>query len=95
MSQPLARDTPPHHVDLDGVLRIGGIRVTLNTVVAAFGGSFTLEEIARQDPSLTPTLVYTAITYFLPYFRAVEALAARRKQPANISLPSCTPLRNL
>lgn len=38
--------------DADGVVRVAGTRVTLDTVVAAFEEGATAEEIAQQYPSL-------------------------------------------
>jgi hypothetical protein len=38
----------PIHTDADGVVRIAGTRVTLDTIVAAFDAGATAEEIAQQ-----------------------------------------------
>ena len=40
----------PLEADLDGVVRISGTRVTLDTVVAAFKDGATAEEIVFQYP---------------------------------------------
>ena len=39
----------PIHTDADGVVRVAGTRVTLDTIVAAFDAGATAEEIAQQD----------------------------------------------
>jgi Protein of unknown function (DUF433) len=41
----------PVATDVDGVVRVGGTRVTLDTIVAAFHDGATPEEIAQQYPS--------------------------------------------
>lgn len=51
--------------DADGVARIGGTRVTLDSVVYAFQQGATAEEIAQQYPALKLADVYGAITYYL------------------------------
>jgi hypothetical protein len=43
----------PLEADADGVVRVGGTRVTLDTVVAAFKDGATAEEIVYQYPSLS------------------------------------------
>ena len=49
----------PVAVDADGVARVGGTRVTLDTLVAAFEQGATAEEIAQQYPSLGLADVYS------------------------------------
>ncbi len=42
----------PLQTDTNGVVRVGGTRVTLDTVVYAFEEGTTAEEIVQQYPSL-------------------------------------------
>ena len=49
----------------DGVARVGGTRVTLDTVVRAFTRGATAEEITQQYPSLSLPDVYVIISYYL------------------------------
>ena len=44
-------ETIPLEVNPDGVIRISGTRVTLNTLIAAFSEGATAEEIAHNSPS--------------------------------------------
>ena len=37
----------PIHTDADGIVRVAGTRVTLDTIVAAFDAGATAEEIAQ------------------------------------------------
>jgi uncharacterized protein (DUF433 family) len=51
----------PLQTDADGVIRIGGTRVTLDTLAAAFDAGATAEEIVQQYPSLALADVYSVI----------------------------------
>jgi len=75
----------PVQTDADGVVRVGGTRVTLDTVVAAFEMGATAEEIAQQYPSLALADVYAVIVYFLRHRTEVDAyLAVRQVQASQI-----------
>jgi uncharacterized protein (DUF433 family) len=75
-------DPIPLQMDADGVVRVGGTRVTLDTVVAAFADGATAEEIVQQYPSLTLADVYTVLGYYLRRRAEVEAYLQRREQQA-------------
>ena len=64
----------------DGVMRVGGTRVTLDTILAAFSEGATAEEIAQQYPSVSLADVYQVIAYSLRHASEVEAYLARRRQ---------------
>ena len=51
----------PLQTDADGVIRVGGTRVTLETVVEAFQQGATAEEIVQQYPSLALAEVYAVL----------------------------------
>ena len=70
----------PLETDADGVVRVGGTRVTLDTVVAAFREGATAEEIVYQYPSLNLADVYSVIGYYLQRRADVEAYLRRRQQ---------------
>ena len=64
----------------DGVARVSGTRVTLDTIVRAFLRGATAEEIAQQYPSVSLSDVYATISYYLQNRAGVEKyLEARRK----------------
>jgi uncharacterized protein (DUF433 family) len=63
----------PIAIKEDGVARIAGTRVTLDTVVGAFNDGASAEEIAQQYPSLELSDVYAVITYYLREKAAVDA----------------------
>ncbi len=80
---------PPERVpistDADGVIRVGGTRVTLDTLVAAFDFGATAEEITHQYPSIALADVYSVIAYYLRHQSDVRAyLAERQKQATQV-----------
>jgi len=72
----------PLKVDKAGVARVGGTRVTLDTVVRAFLRGATAEEIAQQYPSLSLSDVYATISYYLQNREDVEEYLAKRRKHA-------------
>jgi uncharacterized protein (DUF433 family) len=85
MSLGLAAEPMPFSTDADGVVRIAGTRVTLDTLVAAFGDGSTAEAIVEQYPSLTLGDVYIALGYCLRHKEEVDAyLRARRQQALHV-----------
>ena len=73
------------HTDADGVVRVGGTRVTLDTIVAAFDAGATAEEIAQQYSSIALADVYSVITYYLRRKTEVAAyLHGRQEQAAAV-----------
>lgn len=70
----------PIQTDADGVIRVGGTRVTLDTVVASFDSGATAEEIVQQYPALTLADVYSVIAYYLRHQSDVPAYLAKRQR---------------
>lgn len=70
----------PLRIDSDGVVRVGGTRVTLDTLVAAFHDGATAEEMVQQYPSLQLADVYAVIGYYLRHQPEVEAYLQERQQ---------------
>lgn len=76
-------ETPiPLKTDVDGVVRVGNSRVTLDTVIAAFTDGATAEEIAAQYPTLSLADVYAVIGYYLQQRADVDAYLSQRRQLA-------------
>jgi len=73
----------PIETDADGVIRVGGTRVTLDTLVAAFEAGATAEEIAQQYPSVALADVYSVIAYYLRHQSGVQAYLAGRREQAD------------
>ena len=66
----------------EGVIRVGGTRVTLDSVMAAFKQGATAEDITQRYPSLQLADVYAAIAYYLNHEAEVEAYLQKRQQVA-------------
>ena len=66
----------------DGVVRVIGSRVTLDTIVAAFQTGATAEEIVQQYPSLQLADVYAVIAYYLRQRPEVETYLRERHRLA-------------
>jgi uncharacterized protein (DUF433 family) len=77
----------PQHVplstDTDGVIRLSGTRVTLDTVIDAFEDGASAEEIALRYPALSLPDIYAAITYYLKNRAAVESYLSERRESAS------------
>lgn len=72
----------PLHTDADGVIRVGGTRVTLETVVSAFDAGATPEEVCEDFPTLRLADVYAVVTYVLRHRPEVDRYLARRDEEA-------------
>ena len=67
-------------VDREGVLRVAGTRVSLDSVVVAFQEGLSPEGIRQQYPALTLEAVYGAVTYYLAHRKDVEDYLRRQEQ---------------
>src|SRR2546430_338649 len=61
-----------------GVLRVGGTRVMLDSVLAAFQQGHSPETIRQQYPALSLEAVYGSITYYLAHLEEVNAYLTRQ-----------------
>lgn len=87
MLQTAASEPIPLTTATNGVVRVAGTRVTLETVVDVFNTGATPEEIAQDFPVLRLDDVYAVITYYLRHREEVEAyLASRRVSAQEIRL---------
>ncbi len=69
----------------DGVIRVGGTRVPLETIVQVFNSGATPEEVVQDFPVLRLDDVYAVITYCLRHRDEVEAyLQTRRVQAEEV-----------
>ena len=73
----------PLRLEPDGTVRVGGTRVLLDTVVAAFREGASPEQIAEQYPDLALADIYSAISYCLRNRTAVDAYILGRRQEAD------------
>jgi uncharacterized protein (DUF433 family) len=83
MSLFILNEPIPLQTDADGVVRVGGTRVTLDTIIEAFEEGATAEEIVHQYPSLHLADVYAVIGYYLRRRPEIETYLRQRQQQAN------------
>jgi uncharacterized protein (DUF433 family) len=82
MPEALNTEPLPLETDPQGIIRVRGTRVTLDTVWYAFNEGATAEEIVQQYPSLSLADVYQVIGYCLRHPSALEAYLAQRSRSA-------------
>ena len=75
----LMAEKPPILKDEDGMFRVGGTRVRLDTVIGAFQNGCTPEEILFKYPSLNLTDIYAVITYYLQHSKEVDEYLTERR----------------
>jgi uncharacterized protein (DUF433 family) len=69
-------------MDENGAIRVGGTRVTLDSLAAAFSDGASAEEIVHRYPSLRLADVYQVIGYLLRHPAEVEAYLDKRRKAA-------------
>ena len=69
----------PLQADADNIVRVGGTRITLETVVSAFRQGATAEQIALDYPVLELADVYAVIQYYLRQREQVDEYLAERR----------------
>lgn len=72
MSLTIDVEQVPLQADEDGVVRVGGTRVTLDTIVIAYLQGAAAEEIAQQYPSVRLYDIYATIAYYLRHRDEVD-----------------------
>jgi uncharacterized protein (DUF433 family) len=79
----LSAEPAPIRTDDDGVARVGGTRVRLDTVITAFNNGCGAEEIVLKYPSLDLKDVYSVIAYYLWHRRDIDTYLLQRQQAAD------------
>ncbi len=74
----------PIAADEDGVLRVGGTRVTLDVIVSAFEHGATPEEIAQDFSSLQLADVYAVLSYYLQHSERIAGYLSERRDEAEM-----------
>jgi uncharacterized protein (DUF433 family) len=78
MPEPMNSEALPLETGSDGVIRVRGTRVTLDTMWSAFHEGATAEEIVQQYPSLSLADAYQAIGYCLRHPALVAGYLSKR-----------------
>ena len=82
MTIPTQADPVPIQADVDGVMRIAGTRVALETLVGAFDAGATAEEIAVRFDVLSLADIYAVIGFCLRHPADVASYMAEREHAA-------------
>lgn len=82
MTIAILAESPPLTVNPDGVVKVRGTRVTLDTVTFVFKQGATAEEIVHRYPSLKLGDVYASIAFYLNHQEDVEDYLKQRQQQA-------------
>ncbi|MBI5669498.1 MAG: DUF433 domain-containing protein [Chloroflexi bacterium] len=75
-------ETVPIALSAEGVIRVGGTRVTLDTIVHAFNRGMSAEEIVIAYPAVSLADVYDVIAYYLRHQDEVAAYIREREKRA-------------
>lgn len=75
----------PLKEDAGGVIRVGGTRVTLDSVIAAYHMGSAPEQILEQYPVLQLADIYAVISYYLRHRDEVDAYIAQNRQEAELA----------
>ena len=75
----LEPDPVPLDIDEDGVARVGGTRVTLDTVIGSFERGASAEEVALRYSALRLADVYSVIGYYLHHKAEIDAYLNRER----------------
>ena len=75
-------DPVPLHTDEDGVVRVRGSRVPLDSIVLEFKSGATPEQIAQDYPTVSLADTYAVVTYYLRHTEEVDGYLASREQDA-------------
>ena len=79
MTLVIETDLTPLAVDADGIVRVDGTRVTLDSVMEAFDDGATPDEIAARYPALSIADIYSVIAYYLRHQDQVRAYLERER----------------
>lgn len=69
----------PITLNTEGVYRVSGTRVTLDTIVSAFRTGATAEEIAQRYPVIPLEDVYAVIAWYLQHQQTADEYLANRR----------------
>lgn len=83
MPATLIAEPLPLHEDPPGTIRVGGTRVTLDSVVYAYESGETPEEIVENFPVLSLAHVYGALSYYHQHRDEVRRYLEEREREAD------------
>jgi uncharacterized protein (DUF433 family) len=80
MSLVIQTERVPLEEDANGIIRVGGTRVTLDTIVTAYQQGEPPESIADQYPSVSLPDIFAVISYYLRHRTEVDRYLAQQRQ---------------
>lgn len=83
----------PLRTDRHGTIRVGGTRVTLDSVIGAYKRGDSPEEIAEGFPGLALADIYAVIAYYLAHRDEAEAYFAEGRAEGEEALGKLEKLR--
>lgn len=82
MNLTIAVEQVPLAADTDGVIRVAGTRLPLDTIIFAFHQGATAEEIVQRFPVVELADVYAVIGYYLRHRAELDAYLQARREKA-------------
>lgn len=79
MSLPERIEPPPLQTGPDGIVRVRGTRVMLDSILHAYRRGDTPEEIGEGFPTVSLADIYAVIAYYLRYRDEVDAYLAEQE----------------
>ena len=79
MSLSLTAEAVPLSTDAEGVFRVSGTRVTLDSIIRAYQDGSSADAIAEQYPSIPLADVHAVLSYYLKHRESVEAYLHNRR----------------
>jgi len=83
MSLTIHAEPIPLRVDADGIVRVGGTRLTLEVILAHYQEGASAEAIAERFPVLTPADVHSALAYYLRHRDEVDHYLSEQARQAD------------
>lgn len=83
MGMEIVADPVPMAMDKNGIVRIAGTRVTLDTIVGAYNRGDTPEEIFEGFPTISMADIHAVIAYYLHHQEDVDSYLAENDRRAD------------
>lgn len=79
MSLSLAAEAVPLSTDADGVFRVSGTRVALDSVIKSYQDGSSADSIFEQYPSIPLADIHAVLSFYLKHRESVEAYLHNRQ----------------
>jgi len=73
MGLAIGNEAPPLKADKQGVIRVAGTRVTLDTLVGYYKQGLTIEDLSRNFPTVQLADILSTVAYYLHHKDEVES----------------------